>query len=143
MKTTVMRLITLILVVSTFSLAHSSGVLNGAKKAMPGCVGHVMTGEYGTAARECAIDVLIDASAVPAAVVVVSESGAAASTGTAIASLSGASATSATLAGIGSGGAAALGAVGIVVSPAVVGGVIVVGIASGVAWGVNSLIDLW
>jgi len=100
------------------------------------------------AAREVAVGVAAEAASVPAAVLVASEAGVAASTGTAVATLSGAAASSATLAAIGSsavgttlGGAAA--AVGIVVAPAVVGGAIVVGIAAGVACGVNALIDMW
>jgi len=143
MKTTVMRLVTLILVMSTFGLANSLGVMNGAKKAVPGCAGNMLNGQHSTAVRECAVDMAIEMAAVPTAVSIASAAGITATTGTAIASLSGAAATSATLAGIGSGGATALGVVGIAAAPVVVGGVIVVGIAAGVAWGVNSLIDLW
>jgi hypothetical protein len=101
-----------------------------------------------TMAREAAVEVAAEAVSVPAAVGIASVTGTTASTGTAIASLSGAAATSATLAAIGSStvgtalGAAAT-VVGITAAPAVIGGAIVVGIATGVACGVNAVIDWW
>ena len=101
-----------------------------------------------TLVRETAVEVAVEAASVPAAVGIASAVGTTASTGTAIASLGGAAATSATLAAIGSsavgtavGGAAAV--VGIVAAPAVIGGAIVVGMAAGVAYGVNTVINWW
>ena len=79
------------------------------------------------------------AGATPAAVAGASALGATAGTGTAISTLSGAAAVSATSAAIGAPVSAALGAVGIAVAPAVVGGFIIVGVASGVAYGFNAL----
>jgi len=79
------------------------------------------------------------AGAVPAAVAGASALGVTAGTGTAISTLSGAAAVSATSAAIGGSAAAALGAVGIVAAPAVVGSAIIVGVASGLAYGFNAL----
>jgi len=74
--------------------------------------------------------------AVPAAVSGASALGVTAGTGTAISTLSGAAAVSATSAAIGAPVAAAIGTVtGVVLAPAVVGGVII----AGVAYGVNAL----
>jgi hypothetical protein len=111
-------------------------------------VAEALHGDGLKAAREAVVGVAAEAASVPTAVMVASEAGVAASTGTAVASLSGAAASSATLAAIGSsaigttlGSAAA--AAGIVAAPAVVGGAIVVGVAAGIAYGVNALIDWW
>jgi len=98
--------------------------------------------------RRVAVGIVAESSAIPTAVKIISYTGVTASTGTSIATLSGAAATSATLASIGSTAvgttiSAAATAVGITMAPAVVGGVIVIGVASGVAYGINSLIDIW
>lgn len=74
----------------------------------------------------------------PTAVSVAGAVGMTAKTGTAISSLSGIAATKATLYAIGAPVASAL---GLTTAPAVVGGVIVMGAASAVAWGVGKLID--
>lgn len=94
---------------------------------------------YVTAAKT-AVAVGVEYASIPTAVTAASTMGVTASTGTAIASLSGAAATSATLASIGSAGTAALAVVGVAATPVVVGGVIVGVVASGVAWGINTLL---
>ena len=86
------------------------------------------------------VHVAAGAGAVPATVASASALGATAGTGTAISSLSGAAAVSATSAMIGAPVATAITSVtGVVLAPAVVGGVIIMGVASGVAYGFNSL----
>lgn len=79
------------------------------------------------------------ARAVPVAIEAASVAGVNAGTGVAIAELSGAAAISATSAAIGAPAAAALGTVGIVVAPAVVGGVLISGAATAIAVGINYL----
>ncbi len=64
-----------------------------------------------------------------------------ASTGTAISTLSGAAAVSATSAVIGAPVSAALGAVGIAVAPAVVGSAIIIGVITGVTYGLDTLLS--
>ena len=83
----------------------------------------------------------VEAAAMPTAVVVASELGVTASTGTAISSLSGAAATSATAAAIGAPVAEALGAVGVAVAPAVAGAVIVASVGLGVGYLLTRLFD--
>jgi hypothetical protein len=80
---------------------------------------------------ESAAKAAIDAAAVPTAVRIVQASGATATTGTAIAELYGVAATSSSLYVI---GAPVVTALGIAASPVFVGGIIVVGVATGVGW---------
>ncbi len=95
-------------------------------------------------AREVAVSMAVKAASIPATVGGASSLGMTASTGTAIASLSGAAAVSATLAAVGTPVIAVVSTVvTITAAPAVVGGAVVAGAAFGVAWGINSLIDLF
>lgn len=89
-----------------------------------------------TAAKR-AIIAASEAAAVPVAVQAASLAGVAASTGTPIAALSGAAATSATLAAA---GGPVVTVLGIAAAPAVVGGVIVVGIGTAVGYGISWLL---
>ena len=80
------------------------------------------------------------AGAVPATIAGASALGVTASTGTAISALSGAAAVSATSAAIGTPVVSALGAIGVTVAaPATVGGIIIIGVATGMAYGFNTL----
>ena len=94
----------------------------------------------GEVAAKTTINIVVEGAAIPAAVATASSLGVTASTGTAIGSLSGAAATSATLSVIGGPASIALGTVGIVVSPVVIGGVIVVGIGAVIAAGINKIL---
>lgn len=86
------------------------------------------------------VHIAAEAAAVPVAISGASTLGVAAGTGTAISSLSGAAAVSATSAAIGAPVATAIGAAtGIVVAPAVVGLVVISGVAGGLAYGFNVL----
>ncbi len=90
---------------------------------------------------KAAADTAITTSATSTAVYLAGAAGMTAKTGTAIAALSGAAATNATLCAIGT---PVVAATGIVAAPAVVGGVIVAGVAAGVCYGVHCLIDwIW
>lgn len=91
------------------------------------------------------VDTAIAGSATSTAVYLAGAAGMTAKTGTAIATLSGCVATKATLCAIGTPVVSALGAVGVTVSaPAVVGGMVVAGVAAGVCYGAHCLIDwIW
>ena len=85
------------------------------------------------------VDAVATVGATPTAVYGAGALGTEATTGTAIASLNGAAAVSATSYAIGAPVAGVLSGMGIVVAPAVVGGVIIVGAAGLVAVGINEL----
>ncbi len=91
-------------------------------------------------AAKVAVTVVAESVSIPAAVAGASAMGVTAGTGTAISALSGAAAVSATSAAVGAGTSAALATVGIVVAPAVVGGVIIVGAGVAVGSAINWLL---
>ena len=149
MKSIILKSLVVVLLVQTsvsawgFESSKSGSVAHATKSFQ-----YIPTELNTKGVRETAVGLVADSSAIPIAVQVASYIGTTASTGTSIATLSGAAATSATLASVGStvvgtalSGAAA--ALGVVVSPAVIGGTIVTGVAVGVAYGVNNLIDMW
>ncbi|MCF6207681.1 MAG: hypothetical protein L3J47_12470 [Sulfurovum sp.] len=85
------------------------------------------------------VHIVAATGAMPATVTAASALGVEATTGTAIASLSGAAAVSATSYAVGAPVAGVLSTMGIVVAPAVVGGVVIASAATLVALGVNAL----
>lgn len=111
-------------------------VVDAGKSAVKGAVKGYVKYSIKTAA-----DTAITTSATSTAVYLAGAAGMTAKTGTAIAALSGAAATNATLCAIGT---PVVAATGIVAAPAVVGSVIVAGVAAGVCYGVHCLIDwIW
>ena len=127
---------------SAFESKYSRFV-NNAKWEGANATGKLASGEeFRTVARKTAVNIAVDAVAVPATVAGAGAVGVTASTGTAVASLSGAAATSATVAAVGAPAAEGLAAVGItMLSPFALGVVIIGGTAAGVAYGINKLLD--
>ncbi len=145
MKTTIITLtLAIALFVTPASAWDAKEVTKKMNEPLSRSIGVPLDGSALDIVREVAVDYGIEAVSVPATVAAASSLGVTASTGTAIATLSGAAATSATLAAIGTPIiAAASTVVTITAAPVVVGGAIVLGVAAGVAWGVNSIIDMF
>jgi len=78
--------------------------------------------------------------ATPVAIATAGAFGVTAGTGTAISALSGAAAISATSAAVGAGSSVALATIGIVVAPAVIGGIIITGVGSAIAGSIYWLV---
>ena len=96
-------------------------------------------GLSGKDVAKVAVNYVVTTNAVPAVVTVASELGVTASTGTAISALNGVAATNAAVAAVGSSVSTALGTAGIVVTPMAAGGVVIMCVAIGVAYGINTL----
>ncbi len=129
-----------VFVLGVSSLSAASAVKAPIKNAVIDLVADSLDGDLSAKdVAKAAVHYGAGVAATPAAVAGASALGATASTGTAISTLSGAAAVSATSAAIGAPVSAALSAVGIAVAPAVVGGVIILGTATAIAYGFNAL----
>jgi hypothetical protein len=132
MKRIILAILFGITVASTASQASSLAKTAGGELAAGLLDGHLSVNDVARAGVHAATS----AGAVPTAVTTASTLGIEATTGTAIASLNGAAAVSATSYAV---GAPVVSALGLAAAPAVVGGVIIGGVAVLVAVGINEL----